>query len=44
MGLLTTDFFMQQGGLHGLRAIEMDQLIADPFCCQLMGDHGADVI
>ncbi len=35
---------MQQGGLHGLRAIEMGQLIAGPFCGQLMGDHGAEVI
>lgn len=32
------------GALAGLRVIEMGQLIAGPFCGQLMGDMGADVI
>lgn len=32
------------GPLAGLRVIEMGQLIAGPFCGQLMGDMGADVI
>lgn len=32
------------GALSGLRAIEMGQLIAGPYCGQLMGDHGAEVI
>ena len=35
---------MTQGALTGLRLIEMGQLIAGPFCGQLMGDHGAEVI
>ena len=35
---------MTRGALHGLRAIEMGQLIAGPFCGQLMADHGAEVI
>ena len=35
---------MSQGGLQGLRVVEMGQLIAGPFCGQLMGDHGAEVI
>ena len=35
---------MVQGALAGLRLIEMGQLIAGPFCGQLMGDHGAEVI
>ena len=35
---------MAQGALTGLRLIEMGQLIAGPFCGQLMGDHGAEVI
>ncbi|MBK8065999.1 MAG: CoA transferase [Betaproteobacteria bacterium] len=35
---------MSQGGLQGLRVIEMGRLIAGPFCGQLMGDHGAEVI
>lgn len=32
------------GPLSGLRVIEMGSLIAGPFCGQLMGDMGADVI
>jgi crotonobetainyl-CoA:carnitine CoA-transferase CaiB-like acyl-CoA transferase len=32
------------GALDGLRLIEMGQLIAGPFCGQLMADHGAEVI
>lgn len=32
------------GALDGLRVIEMGQLIAGPFCGQLLGDMGADVI
>lgn len=32
------------GALSGIRVIEMGQLIAGPFCGQLLGDMGADVI
>jgi formyl-CoA transferase len=32
------------GPLKGVRVIEMGQLIAGPFCGQLMGDFGAEVI
>ena len=32
------------GALEGIRVIEMGSLIAGPFCGQLMGDMGADVI
>lgn len=32
------------GALNGLRVIEMGQLLAGPFCGQLLGDMGADVI
>ena len=35
---------MAQGALAGLRLIELGQLIAGPFCGQLMADHGAEVI
>ena len=35
---------MTQGALNGLRLIEMGQLLAGPFCGQLMADHGAEVI
>ena len=32
------------GALRDLRVIELGQLIAGPFCGQLMADHGAEVI
>ena len=32
------------GALSGIRVIELGQLIAGPFCGQLLGDMGADVI
>jgi formyl-CoA transferase len=32
------------GPLSGIRVIELGQLIAGPFCGQLLGDHGADVV
>jgi formyl-CoA transferase len=33
-----------RGPLKGLRVVEMGQLIAGPFCGQLLGDMGAEVI
>ncbi|MGL6044368.1 MAG: CaiB/BaiF CoA transferase family protein [Sandaracinobacteroides sp.] len=35
---------MAQGALDGLRLVELGQLIAGPFCGQLMADHGCEVI
>ncbi len=32
------------GALHGLRVVELGQLLAGPFCGQLLGDMGAEVI
>lgn len=32
------------GPLHGLRVVEVGQLLAGPFCGQLLGDLGADVV
>ena len=32
------------GALKGLKVVEMGQLIAGPFCGQLLGDMGADVV
>ncbi len=34
----------EHGALSGIRVIELGQLIAGPFCGQLLGDMGADVI
>ncbi|MPY97860.1 MAG: CoA transferase [Actinophytocola sp.] len=34
----------QDGPLTGLRVVEMGQLLAGPFCAQLLGDLGAEVI
>jgi len=34
----------QHGSLKGLKVIELGQLIAGPFCGQLLADHGAEVI
>ena len=35
---------MTQGALHDIRVVELGQLLAGPFCGQLLGDMGADVI
>jgi formyl-CoA transferase len=35
---------MQAGALHGLKVVEMGQLIAGPFAGKTLGDFGADVI
>jgi formyl-CoA transferase len=39
-----TDFAAASGPLSDLRVIEMGQLLAGPFCGQLYGDFGAEVI
>jgi crotonobetainyl-CoA:carnitine CoA-transferase CaiB-like acyl-CoA transferase len=38
------DFLVSDGPLADLRVLELGQLIAGPFCGQLMGDLGAEVI
>ncbi len=37
-------FAANTGALAGIRVVEMGQLIAGPFCGQLLGDMGAEVI
>jgi formyl-CoA transferase len=39
-----TDNKNNSGALAGIRVVEMGQLIAGPFCGQLLGDMGAEVI
>jgi crotonobetainyl-CoA:carnitine CoA-transferase CaiB-like acyl-CoA transferase len=32
------------GALQGLRVLDMSRVLAGPFCCMMLGDHGADVV
>ena len=35
---------MTEGSLSGLRVIDVSTILAGPLCCQILGDHGAEVI
>lgn len=35
---------MSCGPLHGVRVVETGHMLSAPYCCQLLGDMGADVI
>lgn len=39
-----TDHIRSGGALEGIRVVELGQLIAGPFCGQLLGDMGAEVV
>src|SRR5438034_3329094 len=32
------------GALHGIKVVDLSRVLGGPFCAQILGDHGANVI
>src|SRR5205809_182658 len=37
-------YFAAQGALAGIRVLDISRILGGPYCGQILGDHGADVL
>ncbi len=44
MAARSDDFDTPVGALHDLKVIDLSRVLAGPYCTQVLGDHGADVL